>query len=93
MEELQAWADAERGRHFVVKMGNTYIETQWRVVVWSKKEGEVIEGRPGEGYGETLDEAVEEALKNWRDQAWLQRKTGINWYVPVNVADRIGSKP
>ena len=89
MEELMAWVDESRGRHFIVKMGNSYNETRWRVCVWVKPEGEIIEGIPGEGFGPTAAEAAKGALMAWKDQATLARKTGVSWYVPGNLADLI----
>ena len=93
METLLNWAESEVGRHFIVKMGNTYHETRWRVCVWSKREGETINQGPGEGYGSTSEEATEAALKNWAEQTVLPRKTGLSWYVPGNVAERIEGEP
>lgn len=89
LDELLAWACAETGRHFIVKMGNTYNETRWRVCVWAKKEGGTVEGLPGEGYGNIAETAVREALNAWTSQAAPPRHTGTQWYLPNHIAGMI----
>lgn len=89
---LLAWAAAKPGRHFIVKMGGTYIETRWRIVVWEKPEGGTIQGLPGEGFAEHADEAADMAIEAWETQTTLPRKTGVNWYVPTNLGQRLEEK-
>ncbi len=90
--KLLAWAAPGTNRHFVIKMGSTYIETRWRIAVWEKPEGETIHGLPGEGFAEHADEAAEMAIEAWETQATLPRKTGVDWYVPTNLGRRLEEK-
>lgn len=93
MEELLKWADEKAGRHFIVKMGNTYNDTRWRVVVWAKEEGASIEGGPGEGYGALAKEAAKAAITAWEKQTVLPRRTGVSWYVPGALAEMLEDEP
>lgn len=92
MTTIKEWSTAEPNRHFIIKMGSTYIETRWRIILWVKPEGGTIQGLPGEGFGETLADAAAMAIEAWETQATLPRPTGTHWYIPVNLSKLLEEK-
>ena len=90
MDELLAWAEVSPERHFTVSKRGTCRETRWRVAVWEKPEGEVTRGIPGEGYGQTCEEAVRVALGAWFQQTPMARKVTAFWYVHPYIGDKLG---